>query len=294
MLLSNCAVCSKKKSTFIKNKELHNVGKFKMNKIIKKFLLTGDKFMPELYLKQPGFTYSACGPFTKHLERIQKFGETGNLKHLYRNELDKACFAHDAAYSDSKDLAKRTISDKILKDRADEIARNRNYDGYQRALWSIRFLIGKWDWELSVKKILAEELHKPVVRKFERRKVYARFKDNILAADLAEMGSLSSKNKNVKYLLCVIDVFTKYAWVKPLKDKKGKTVLNAFIEIVNESNRKPNKLWVDQGREFYNTLMQEWLDNNGILMYFTHNEGKAVIAERFIKTLNLKSIKNDS
>ena len=79
-------------------------------------------------------------------------------------------------------------------------------------------------------------------------KVYARFKDNICAADLAEMGSLSSKNKNVKYLLCVIDVFTKYAWVKPLKDKKGKTVLNTFIKIVNESNRKPNKLWVDQGR----------------------------------------------
>ena len=99
------------------------------------------------------------------------------------------------------------------------------------------------------------------------------------------MESLSSKNKNVKYLLCVIDVFTKYAWVKPLKDKKGKTVLNAFMEIVNESNRKPNKLWVDQGREFYNKLMQEWLHNNDILMYSTHNEGKSVIAERFIKTL---------
>ena len=71
-----------------------------------------------MHLKQPVFAYSACGPFTKHHERIKKFRETGNLKHLYRNELDKACFAHDAAYSDSKDLAKRTISDKILKDRA--------------------------------------------------------------------------------------------------------------------------------------------------------------------------------
>ena len=99
-----------------------------MNKIIKKFSLTGDKLMPELHLKQPGFNYSACGPFTKHRQRIQKFRETSNLKHLYRNELDKACFAHDAAYSDSKDLAKRTISDKILKDRADDIARNCKYD----------------------------------------------------------------------------------------------------------------------------------------------------------------------
>ena len=74
--------------------------------------------MPELHLKQPGFTYSTCGSFTKHRERIQKFRETRNLNHLYRNELDKACFAHDAAYSDSKDLDKRTTSDKILKDRA--------------------------------------------------------------------------------------------------------------------------------------------------------------------------------
>ena len=77
-----------------------------MNNIINKFLLIGDKFMPELHLKQPGFTHSACGPFTKHCERIQKFRETGNLKHLYRNKLGKSCFAHDAAYSYSEDLAK--------------------------------------------------------------------------------------------------------------------------------------------------------------------------------------------
>ena len=77
-----------------------------MNKILNKFLLAGDKFMSELHLKQPGFTYSACGPFTKHCERIKKFREKGDLKYLYRNELDKACFAHDAAYSDNKDLAK--------------------------------------------------------------------------------------------------------------------------------------------------------------------------------------------
>ena len=118
-----------------------------------------------------------------------------------------------------------------------------------------------------------------------------RFKDNIKTAVLAEIKSLSSKNKNVKYLLCVIDVFTKYAWVKPLKDKKGKTVLNTFIEIVNESNCKPNKLWVDQGRKFYNKLMQEWLGSNDILMYSTHSEGKSVIAERFIKTLKVEIYK---
>ena len=175
-----------------------------MNKIINKFLLTGDKFMPELHLKQPGFTYSACGPFTKHRERIQKFRETGNLKHLYRNELDKACFAHDAAYSDSKDLAKRTISVKSLKDRAYEIARNCGYDGYQRAVASLIYKTcdKKTELRVSINEKVAEELHKTVIKNFKRRKVYARFKDNIWAADLAEMESLSSKKKNVKYLLC--------------------------------------------------------------------------------------------
>ena len=101
------------------------------------FLLSRDKLMPELHLKPPRFTYSACGPFTEHRERIQKFRETGNLKHLYRNELDKACFVHDAAFSDSKGLAKRTISDNILKDRVNNIAKNSNYEGYQRSLGSM-------------------------------------------------------------------------------------------------------------------------------------------------------------
>ena len=139
-------------------------------------------------------------------------------------------------------------------------------------------------------KKLAQKLHKPVIKKYKKRKVNWRFKDNIWAADLAEKGSLSSQNKSFNYLLSVIDIFTKYTWVKTLKDKTGKTVLNAFIEIVNDSNHKPSKLWVDQGRELYNQLMQEWLDNN-ILMRSAYNEGKSVIAERFIKTLKAKIYK---
>ena len=142
----------------------------------------------------------------------------------------------------------------------------------------------------SVNEQLAKELHKPVIKKFKRRKVYP-IKDSIWAADLIEMGSLPSKNSNAKYLLCVKGVSTKDAWVKRLKDNKGKTVLNAFIEKVNESNRKPNKLWVDQGREFDHKLMQEWLDKNNTLMDSTHNNSKSVIAERFIKTLKSKIYK---
>ena len=111
-------------------------------------------------------------PFTKHCERIQKFKETGNLKHLYRNELDKDCFAHDAAYLDSKDLPKRTISDKILKDRAYEIARNRKYDGYQEAIATMVYKCfdKKTRLGLSVNEQLAKVLHKPVIKKFRRRK----------------------------------------------------------------------------------------------------------------------------
>ena len=88
-----------------------------MNEIVNKFLLAGDKFMPEMHLKQPGFTYSACGPFTKNKERTQKFKETGDTKYIYRNELNEACFQHDMAYGGFKDLTIRTTSDKVLRDK---------------------------------------------------------------------------------------------------------------------------------------------------------------------------------
>ena len=89
-----------------------------MNEIVNKFLLAGEKFMPEMHLKQPGFTYSAGGPFTKNKERIEKFVQTGNTNFIYKNELDKACFQHDKAYGKSKDLVNRTQSDKVLRDNA--------------------------------------------------------------------------------------------------------------------------------------------------------------------------------
>ena len=185
-----------------------------MNKIINKYLLTGDKFMPEFHLKQLAFTYSACRPFTKNRERIQEFRETGNLKPLYRN-----AHAHGAVYSDSKDLEKIIISDKILKDRADEIARNCEYNGYQRVLASMvyKFYDKKIGSGIIVKEQLAKELHKPVIKKF-----YTSFKDNIWVTVLTEMELLFSNNKNVQYSLCFIDVFSRYAWVKPLKGKKVK------------------------------------------------------------------------
>ena len=109
----------------------------KMNEIVTNFLLVGDEFMPEMHLKQPGFTYSACGPFTRNKERIEKFMQTGNTDFIYRNELDKACFQHDMAYGKSKDLVKRTQSHKVLKDQAFKIPSDTNYNDSQRGLASM-------------------------------------------------------------------------------------------------------------------------------------------------------------
>ena len=172
-----------------------------MNNVINKCLLAGDKFMPEMHLRQPQFVYSACGPFTRHKERIKEFKRTGDTRLLYRNELDKACFKHDAAISDQK-----------LKNSLYDIASNPKYDGYQRDLASMVYkffdsnvarldkktMSGKDNAKHTAKpsslertkevnKILAEELLKPVIKKFNKRKVYSQFKDNIWGVDLADM-----------------------------------------------------------------------------------------------------------
>ena len=273
-----------------------------MNNVINKFLLAGDKRMPEMHLRQPQFTYSACRPFTKHKQRIQKFKETGDTNYIYKNELDKACFAHDAAYSDSKDITKRTVADKILKNRAFNIAKYPKYDGYQRGLASMVYEFfdkksaGSGANHVNTKitpqnQQLAEELHKPIIRKCEKRKVHAAFKDNIWVTDLADMQLLSRYNKGIRFLLCAIDTFSKYAWVVPLKDKKGISFVKAFQSILKQSNRKPNKIWVDKGSEFH-VYFKKWLQDNDIVMYSTHNEGSSVVAERFIRTLKSKIYKH--
>ena len=132
--------------------------------------------------------------------------------------------------------------------------------------------------------ILADERHKPIIRKFNKRKIYSQFKDNIWGVDLADMQSLSRKNKGIKYFLCAIDLYSKYAFVISLKDKKGISIVIAFNKIIKQSNRKPNKIWVDQGGEFYNNTFEKWLSDNDINMYSTYNEAKSVVAERFIRT----------
>ena len=165
--------------------------------------------------------------------------QTGNIDFIYRNELDKASFQHDMAHGKLKDLAKRTQSDKVLRDKAFKIGSDPKYDGYQRGLASM---------------------------------VYR-------------------NNKGIKYLLCPIDLFSKYAWVVPLKDKRGISIVNAFQKIISKG-RKPNKIWVDQGSEFYNNTFKDFLKINNIEMYSTYSEGKSVVAERFIRTLKNKIFKH--
>ena len=270
-----------------------------MNNIINRFLLAGDKFMPEMHLRQPRFVYSACGPFTRHKERIKEFKRTGDTRYIYRNELDKACFQHDSAYADHKDLINRTEADKVLKDKAYDIASNPEYDGYQRGLASMVYkFFDKKSTGSGINKIkssssiLADELHKPVIKKFKKIKVYSQFKHNIWGVDLADMPSLNRKNKGIKYLLCAIDLYSKYAFVIPLENKKGISVTNGFNKIIKQFNRKPNKIWVDQGGEFYNNVFKKWLSDNDIIMYSMYNEGKSVVAERFIRTLKSKLYKH--
>ena len=238
-----------------------------MNEIVNKFLLAGDKFMPEMHLREPGFTYSACGSFTKNKERMKKFKETGDSRYIYQNEIDKACFQHDMAYKDFKDLARRTASDKILLDKAFNIAKNPKYDRYQRGLASMVYKF--FDKKTSGSGIknenmpdqqLAEELYKPILKKFKRSEVQSPFIDNILGPDLADMQLISKFNKGFRFSLCVIDINSKYAWVILLKDKKGITITNAFQKLLKEFIRKPNKIWVDKGSEFYNRSMKSWLE----------------------------------
>ena len=192
------------------------------------------------------------------------------------------------AYGDFKDLTRRTASEKTLRDKAFNVAKNPKYDLGQEFINSLKKKTsgsGIKNENMSDQQ-LAEELHKPIIRKFKKTKVQSPFIVNIWGPDLADMQLISEFNKGISFSLCVIEIYSKYAWVLPLKDKKVITISNAFQKILKEPNRKPNKIWVDKGSEFYNSSMKSWLEKNDIEMYSMHNEGKYVVAERFIRKLS--------
>ena len=183
--------------------------------------------------------------------------QTGDANYICRNELDTACFQHDMVYGKYKDIERRTQSDKVLNYKAFEIANNPKYDGFQRGLASMVYkFFDKKSKGPGIKSMsnqqLANELHKPIIWKLKKRKMYSSFKDNNWGVDPADMRLISKYNKGTRYFLCAIDLFNKYAFVVLLKDKKGTTIANAFQSTLNNSKRKSNKIWTDQGSEFYN------------------------------------------
>ena len=192
--------------------------------------------MTELHLIQPRYTCNACGTITKHRKRIQIFKVTGDLKPFCKNGLDKTFFTHNGAHSNGNDLAKRTISGKILKDKVYEVAINPKYDSYQRGLASMMYKIvdKKIGSGASVNEELAQELYKLLIKKFKRRKTCARFKDITWPADLAENFFL-----------------TKHTWSKPIEDRIGKTVLHGFFKIVEESKRQPYSYGLIKEENFF-------------------------------------------
>ena len=206
------------------------------------------------------------------------------------------------------------MPDKILPDKAFNIAKNPKHDGYQCGHASMVYkcfdkkasgrtvknenISNKRPLDLATRE-LAEELHKPIISKFKKRKVHSSFIDNIGGTDLANMQIISRCNKGFRFSLCLIDIYSNYAWVILLKDKKGITIINVFQKVFDESNRretkskarKPNKIWLVKGSEFFNRSLKSWLEKNDREMYSTQNEGKSVAAARFISTLKNKICK---
>ena len=196
-------------------------------------------------------------------------------------------------------FARGTASDKVLRDKAFNIAKKPKYDGYQRDLDSVVYkLFHKKTSGETVKnenisnKKLAEELLKPIITKFRKIKVQLTFTDNICGADLADMQLTSKFNKGFRIFICVIDILSKCSWVIPLKDKKGIAVTNTFQKILNDSRRRPNKIWVDKLNEFYYRQMKSWLEKKYKKLHLIHNEGKSVVSERFIRSLKNKIYKH--
>ena len=167
-----------------------------MNEILNKFLLAGDKSIPKIHLRQFGFDCKACNPFTKNKERIQKLKNTGDSRHIYQNELDKAGFQHHMVYGDFKNLPRKQLLGKLLQDKALNMAKISKYNGYECGLASMvckcfdkssAASTHKGTGINSENQQLVEELHKPIIRKFGKRKVYSSFKDKVWGADLAGM-----------------------------------------------------------------------------------------------------------
>ena len=263
-----CAICGTTKTQFIKTK-----GGSILNKMI-------NNLPVEMHLLGHNFT----GPGTKLNKRLNA-DLTPKEWSKPINRIDKAAYHHDICYLKNNDTATRNnVCDKNMLQEMKNIYNPTLRERMERGLVST--LIGtkkRFGWGLKKKKFstLAEELHKPVKQKFNKRRVMVNGIDKIWAADLADMKAFEKDNDGYTFLLLVIDIFSKYGWIVPLKNKKGVNVAKALENIFQE--RKPGKLWTDKGAEFYNKDVKKLLD-----IYSTENEEKSSIVERWIRTMKEK------
>ena len=252
----------------------------------------------------PGHKYT--GPYNDLDSQVRYDPVSGEILEIYdqpTGKTDAIAMQHDVDYSICKDDKKcKNKADRKMVKALDDIP----YDDRQWGHFLARNIINtKQKLGLGVKKRktkkrqkpsseeknwqkkLADELHKPIKRNFTRRRVIVNHIDEIWCSDLVEMQQFSKWNKGYRYLLMVLDVFSKYSWIIPLKDKKGETVMNAFKTILKEG-RKPQYLWTDKGKEYYNKHVKELLDKNKITLYSTENEEKSSVCERWNRTIKSK------
>ena len=276
MKRGNCSVCGTTKTQFVKSSKGGSV----LNKMI-------NSLPVEMHLLGHNFT----GPGTKLNKRLNA-DLTPKEWSKPINRIDKAAYHHDICYLKNNDTETRNrVCDKNMLEEMKNIYNPSLRERMERGLVST--LIGtkkRFGWGVVsgtgyIKKkkftTLAEELHRPIKRKFKKRRVIVNGIDKIWAADLADMTAFKDYNDGYKFLLLVIDTFSKYGYLVPLKNKKGETVADALKDIFKK--RKPGKLWTDKGKEFYNKDVKDLVE-----LYSTENEEKSSIAERWVRTIKEK------
>ena len=249
-----------------------------IHKIIEKI-----PFKPKSGFVLPSHRYT--GPYNPLHEQLDKNDEP-LPEHKPFNKVDAISLHHDICYRDhNTKKGKADCDTKMLADLEVLKPANIREKIDRKIVRSIMKTKQRMGWGIQWSNELADELHKPIRRKFQKRKVFAKTSDDIWSADLIEMIPLAKYNKGYKYLLMIIDVFSKYGWIVPIKTKTGSAVSTALEKVIKTSKRVPSKLWVDKGKEFYNKTMQQLLKKKGISMYSTENEEKSSVVERWNRTI---------
>ena len=240
-------------------------------------------FKPKRGFVLPSHKYT--GPFNPLHEQLDRNDLPLPGQEPYNN-VDAISMQHDICYRDH-DTKKGKIDcdDKMIAELEVLKPKDIREKIDKKLVQSIMKSKRRMGWGIQWSNELADELHKPIRRKFQKRKVFAKTIDDIWSADLIEMIPLAKFNKGYKYLLMIIDVFSKYGWIIPVKTKTGAAVSAAFQEVFKTAGRVPSKLWVDKGREFYNKTLQDLLNKKGISIYSTENEEKSSVVERWNRTI---------